>query len=147
MERYGFFLSQSGVELDKFSYFHNTLYKNIAECIRVSRDVEGTDRKSYFKILNNTEIISLVHLNESKKKFGYISICNVCTTNNNYLVHSYSSKFYEDILDCVLDAKTHVPRNEDETDYCYNYHENKMAYFYVMNDDNLVSELHAPCTV
>lgn len=146
MERYGFFFSHSEHQLDKFSYFHSELYRNLSECIQVTRDWESTDRRVYFKILSNTEIVSLINVKKSKKKLGFISLCSNCIAQNDYLILSYATKLYEDILECIVDGKSHLPQKEDETDNCLN-RPDKIGYFYVLNDDDMVSELHTPCVV
>lgn len=112
------------------------------ECMEDAKEWE--DKIFYFKILNNSEIIKFVHAKECEKKFGYVIICDNLL-NGCHCVCSWSPKFYEDMLTCILAWKTqHFWKDEPDRniDQC-----SKIAYFFVLNDDELVEELHAPSVV
>lgn len=141
MERYGFFfMSDSAGEPGDFTYLHGTLYEHAHECLRVARDWKTTDEKKYFKLLNNSEIIKHAHVKPNKKKFGYLILSNDFL-NNMLFAHSYSSKLYDDILECIYDGKSCHEQTDD--DDCTSQKKCKIGYFCILSDDELVAELHA----
>lgn len=145
MERYGFFfMTDSANEPGDFTYLHGTLYEHAHQCIRVARDWKTTvtNEKVYFKLLNNSEIIKYAHVKENKKKFGYLFLSNDFL-NNMLFAHSYSSKLYEDILECIYDGKSCREQDETDEDYTSQRNSKKIGYFSILTDDELVAELHA----
>lgn len=55
--------------------------------------------------------------------------------------HTYSSKLYDDILECILDGKSY---HEETIDGKHTSDKNsKIGYFTILTDDELVAELHA----
>lgn len=143
MERFGYFVCRPDGAQVKLVYFHDRLFKNMFECMQDSK--QWDEKIFYFKILNNSEIIKFVHTKECEKKFGYVIICDNLL-NGCHCVCSWSPKFYEDMLDCISDGKAQHCLNKDEVDDGANQR-SKIAYFFVLNDDELVTELHAPCAV
>lgn len=142
MERYGFFfMSDTDGEPGDFTYLHATLYEQVHQCLRVARDWKTNDGKIYFKLLNNSEIIKYAHEKQNKKKFGYLFLSNDFLNSSMLFAHTYSSKLYDDILECILDGKSY----RDETvDGDHTPQKNsKIGYFTILSDDELVAELHA----
>ena len=143
MERYGFFLSDPSKDCENFTYLHGTLFESIHECLRVARDWKSADHRYYFKILNNDEIIKYIHNQPNEKKFGYIFLCNDYL-NDVFFTYSHSVKLYSDLLNCINDGKCHYNRKDDEVDYPQ-IKNNKIGYFVILNNDDLVNELHVHC--
>lgn len=142
MERYGFFfMSDSAGEPGDFTYLHGTLYEHVHQCLRVARDWKTSDEKIYFKLLNNSEIIKCAHVKQNKKKFGYLYLSNDFL-NSMLFAHSYSSKLYDDILECIFDGKFHHEKTGDD-DYAPQKNNCQIGYFSILTDDELVAELHA----
>lgn len=142
MERYGFFLmSHSDGECGDFTYLHGTLFEHAHQCLRVARDWKTDDKKSYFKMLNNSEIVKYAHVKQNKKKFGYLFLTND-TLNTPLFVHTYSSKLYDDILECIYDGKSCHEQTDDHDGYT-SQKDCKIGYFLILSDDELVAELHA----
>lgn len=141
MERYGFFFTSDSVrESEEFTYLHGCLYEQMHQCLRIARDWETSDEKNYFKLLNNSEIIKYVHEKQNKKKiFGYLFLSNDFLSNNMLFAHSYSLKLYHDILECIFDGKS----SHEQTDISATQKSSKIGYFVILNDDELVAELHA----
>ena len=139
MERYGFLLSDSAPE--KFEYVHGVLFKNLYKCMKTAIEWKSAERRLYFKILNNSDIIGAIHAKEPGNKYGYVFLCNDCFSDQ-YLIHSWSSDFHEDLLDCVACEKD---VGIDEIDFRNSV--KKIGYFVILNDDQLVTDLHAPCTM
>lgn len=141
MERYGFFfMSDDAGEPGDFTYLHATLYEHAHQCLRVARDWKTSDEKIYFKLLNNSEIIKYVHVKQNKKKFGYLFLSNDFL-NNMLFAHTYSSKLYDDILECISDGKSYHEETDDDRHMPQK--NSKIGYFTILTDDELVAELHA----
>ena len=142
MERFGFFFASSSIqEPGDFTYLHGTLYEHLYECIQVARDWKTSNERIYFKLLNNSEIIKQAHTKQNIKKFGYLFLTNDFL-NNMLFAHSYSPKLYDDILDCIMDGKACHKQTDIESDYTMQKNI-KIGYFSILNNDELVSELHA----
>lgn len=140
MERYGFFfVSDSVQEPGDVTYLHGTLYEHADQCLRVARDWKTSDAKIYFKLLNNSEIIKHAHMKQNKKKFGYLFLSNDFL-NNMLFAYSYSSKLYDDILECISDGKSYPEQTDDDNMQRKNI---QIGYFIILNNDELVAELHA----
>ena len=141
MERFGFFfVSDSFQEVGDFTYLHGTLYEHAHECLQVARDWKTSDEKIYFKLLNNSEIIKFAHVKQSEKKFGYLFLSDEYLNNNMLFAHSYSPKLYADILECIFDGKAY--HKQSDADYMLQKN-TKIGYFCILNDEELVAELHS----
>lgn len=141
MERYGFFfMSDAAGEPGDFTYLHATLYEHAHQCLRVARDWKTSDEKIYFKLLNNSEIIKYAHVKQNKKKFGYLFLSNDFL-NSMLFAHTYSSKLYDDILECISDGKSYHEETDDDGHMPQK--NSKIGYFTILTDDELVAELHA----
>lgn len=73
------------------------MYNNLFECVQVGGDWDDRNQIFYFKILNCTEIKSLIHTKETSKMYGSVSLCNNFIISYDDFWHWYSAKFYEDI--------------------------------------------------
>lgn len=142
MERYGFFLCDSDRELEKFTYLHGVLFKDAFECVEIARDWKAAEKRFYFKILNNSEIVKFIHDKETKKVFGYVFLCND-VFEDHYFTYAWSPKLYEDILQCIQDGKNHYLKDVDEPDSLKHPGKTQIGYFVILTDDHLVTELHA----
>ena len=79
-------------------------------------------------------------MKQSEKKFGYLFLSNEFLNSNMLFAHSYSPKLYKDFLECIFEGKTcHKQTNADYAEQ----NNIKIAYFCILNNDELVAELHA----
>lgn len=72
------------------------------------------------------------------EKFGFLHL-HKCASADGFTLHSCCERLYESILQCIHDAKQVNFDVPDHPDYIF-----KIAYFKVLNNNELVKQIHSP---
>lgn len=145
MEKYGYLIADLyGENYTDFLYINNSLFENITDCIQnalLKNLVDGPKRVLYFKILQNSEIVSHIHEDCNFENYGF---CHLRRTNSSerFTVLTTYKSLVNRLLDCVLKAKIYECESSELPD-TPNFHL-KIGYFKVLNDTEIVQLLHRP---
>ena len=143
MERYGIAkLIKAGEDDDMCGEktplrVENNFFKSMKECVQTAITLHDLGEHIYFKILKNKDIVSFIHNPDANANFGFIYVTARPGEQLNLLSHA--NKLYDNMLECVT-AKHNEKRYREElseTPMCL-----KIAYFKVLKDSEIVSELH-----
>lgn len=143
MERYGIgYIATSDDASGQESALRvqNTFFKSMKECMQTAMTLGEFDKHFYFKILKNKEIISLIHESTPNSNFGYIYVTTRLDEQLNLLSHT--NKLYDNLLECITDKHNEKCYTEElvDTGMCV-----KIAYFKLLKECEIVSELHRSC--
>ena len=118
----------------------NNFFKSMKECIETAITLGEFDKHIYFKILKNKEIVSLIHDCSGDANFGYVYV--TAKPGEQLYLLSHTNKLYNNLLECVTDKHNEKCYREElsNTSMCL-----KIAYFKVLKDSEIVSELHRSC--
>lgn len=145
MERYGYFMTEEGglnfIEKDTKIDLNPTIFKNLKDCIRCALyyNTSLNGRKlTYFKILNNNDIIQYIHNISTKEHvFGYLHLCFKNKDNDLEPVQllSICNKMYCNMLECVCACKYYPENNIEDCAV-------KVGYCKLLTNDDIMYELH-----
>lgn len=140
MERYGYLLLEESSE-DFFKHVHKNLYTNLVSCVTSAgtQKIGKNERVIYFKILKNADIVKMLHAEDDTYGFGFC-LLKRSSINEAFEITDSSDKLYTHVMHCITSAKTMYFDSED----CFNINV-KIGYFKVLNDDEVVKNLHIPC--
>ena len=118
----------------------NNFFKNLKDCIQSAIALGEFDKPIYFKILKNKEIVSLIHEPGANANFGYVYVTTRPGEQLNLLSHT--NKLYDNLLECITDKHIEKCHTQElcNTSMCV-----KIAYFKILKDCEIISELHRPC--
>lgn len=129
MERFGLlFLEEEGENI----FAHEKLFDDILPCIKEGiAHFSFRGRKLYFKILNNKEIVSHLHIqNGPVAHYGYLHLSK-SRGDDSLKVISASNFLLPKLYNCFVEERKNVGSTN-----C------KIAYFAILSDDQIVNELH-----
>ena len=115
----------------------NNFFKSLKDCVQRMITLGEFDKHIYFKILKNRDIVTYIHNPDADANFGYIYVTAKPGEQLNLLSHT--NKLYNSMLECVTAKHVEKRYREElsEPPMCL-----KIAYFKVLKDSEIVSELH-----
>lgn len=152
MERYGWMTTKhdccgdigTGKKLIITGIQHR-FFKNLENCIRNARIQSyavGMEERNhhYLKILKTSDVVQHIHDLGRDHAYGYIYLSSKKETNFEKIsLLNYGNLLFTSMLDCVSAQKGDTPKTPTE-DQC----DIKIAYFVLLNDEDLLDELHKP---
>lgn len=139
MERYGIaYIAPSG-EKDALRV-ENKFFKSMKDCMQTVITCGEIDKYLYFKILKNSEIVSLIHKPAPNSNFGYIYV--TARPGEQLDLLSHTNKLYDNLLECITDRHVEKCYTEELSDTDMRV---KIAYFKILKDCDIVSQLHRSC--
>lgn len=139
MERYGYLILNSE---DAYDYIHYDVFSTILKCMRnvlTSLNLEQTNKHKvcYIKILNNKEIIELIHGNDQKHQFGMCWLHRM-TPNKKFSLYGCENILYSSILDCLDASKDFLWLSDVNF---LNTDSFKCAFFQILSDKEIANLL------
>lgn len=136
MERYGYVILSDSDSID----VHRALFADLASCLRCGINYCQSEKKNiaYFKILSNSGIVKQLHSDKNNNEYGFIYLHQMCGRDSYSISNLYSMRLQESLLNCILEAKDYEIDIPDTPHYKF-----KIGYFKIMNDDELLVELHS----
>ena len=144
MDRYGYlFLSNAVDEVElRIERVQHSFFKNLSDCIRNALYYDSSNKKEkrhYFKILKNSDVVQHIHNISKDCTYGYLYLCLV---DDQITLFSTGNDLYHNMLDCVCANKSYMDCDlfkGEQQQYVI-----KVGYFVLLNDDEIIRELHLP---
>lgn len=143
MEKYGYILSDPVQDTLEFLHIQNSLFDNITDCIKnalLRKMLDGPKRVFYFKILQNCEIISHIHMDNPFENYGFCYLKRA-SPSERFTVYSTHKTLCDNVLECISKAKIVDTKNSIDLPDTPNCHL-KIGYFKILNDTEIVQLLH-----